>query len=497
MKEAQDKKLLFRSAGGNRYILSRSKPQVLLLHPILYYLIELCEKGADLEDWMMNHGEGDGNGVTIGENIRASKREVEYYYRFYLFLRDNQYFRDIKKINMGSDRFSPEIIKKQLANTQQITFEVTDRCNLRCRYCGFGELYSGYDRRGHKDLGIKIAKKLFDYVFELMESSLNTRILKRVPVSFYGGEPLLNMPFIAEMVRYARNKKPLHNEFYFSMTTNGLLLDRYMDFLVNHNFQLLISLDGNEIHNVYRRFPDGTPSYRVVFQNIRALMNRYPDYFDRSVNFNSVLHNKNSQEEVVEYFQKNFNKEPLIAEMTWVDLHPKKNTEFREIYRRSRMPGTKGLKSFLHTHTGFFFDKYDKLLYPRENSISVSTGTCDPFWKKIFVTVDGKVMPCERIGQGHTSGIVDEDHVEIDFKKTADKYNSLYRKMSRICNHCYGSDRCLKCIFTSPALVEAEKPRCDEFMNYKNFKKHLSQSISIMEQDPRLYSSLMKDTQAG
>lgn len=32
----------------------------------------------------------------------------------------------------------------------------------------------------------------------------------------------------------------------FTMTTNGILLDRYLDFLVQHDFQLLISLDGNE-----------------------------------------------------------------------------------------------------------------------------------------------------------------------------------------------------------------------------------------------------------
>ncbi|MBQ8959313.1 MAG: hypothetical protein IJ057_13575 [Bacteroidales bacterium] len=32
-----------------------------------------------------------------------------------------------------------------MANTPQITFEVTDACNLCCEYCAYGKLYAGYD----------------------------------------------------------------------------------------------------------------------------------------------------------------------------------------------------------------------------------------------------------------------------------------------------------------------------------------------------------------
>lgn len=42
------------------------------------------------------------------------------------------------------------------------------------------------------------------------------------------------------------------------MTTNGILLDRYMDFLVKHEVSLLISLDGNSVHNQLRVDKKGT-----------------------------------------------------------------------------------------------------------------------------------------------------------------------------------------------------------------------------------------------
>ena len=32
-------------------------------------------------------------------------------------------------------------IEKQFANIRNIVFEVTDSCNLKCAYCGYGDLY--------------------------------------------------------------------------------------------------------------------------------------------------------------------------------------------------------------------------------------------------------------------------------------------------------------------------------------------------------------------
>jgi uncharacterized protein len=47
-----------------------------------------------------------------------------------------------------------EDIIYQLANLKQITFEVTDVCNLKCTYCGYGEFYNDYDKREFSNLPI-------------------------------------------------------------------------------------------------------------------------------------------------------------------------------------------------------------------------------------------------------------------------------------------------------------------------------------------------------
>ena len=34
-----------------------------------------------------------------------------------------------------------------LQHLPQIIFEVTDACNLRCKYCAYADMYEGYDER--------------------------------------------------------------------------------------------------------------------------------------------------------------------------------------------------------------------------------------------------------------------------------------------------------------------------------------------------------------
>lgn len=38
-------------------------------------------------------------------------------------------------------------ILEYFTNTPQITFEITECCNLRCLYCGYGKLYTDKDPR--------------------------------------------------------------------------------------------------------------------------------------------------------------------------------------------------------------------------------------------------------------------------------------------------------------------------------------------------------------
>ena len=118
-----------------------------------------------------------------------------------------------------------EDVKRSLSNSPQLTFEITDACNLRCEYCGYGKSYSDYDERKSTRLSPQRAKVLLDYLSSLWGSELNISHNQNVYISFYGGEPLMNVPFIKEIVSYIEEPDCPSRSFTFNITTNGILLD--------------------------------------------------------------------------------------------------------------------------------------------------------------------------------------------------------------------------------------------------------------------------------
>lgn len=59
--------------------------------------------------------------------------------------------------------------------------------------------------------------------------------------------------------------------FQYNMTTNAMLLDRYMDYLKEKQVHLLISIDGNKENHSYRITKTGKNSFDTVYSNILKL----------------------------------------------------------------------------------------------------------------------------------------------------------------------------------------------------------------------------------
>ena len=304
----------------------------------------------------------------------------------------------------------------QLSNLRQITFEVTDACNLNCRYCAYGEFYNDYAPRENKMMPLSVAYTLIDYLAALWSSSQNMSANRNVYISFYGGEPLLNMTFIESVVSYIKNRQYPHRSFIFTITTNALLLHRYLDYLVEHDFNLHVSLDGNEYNTSYRVDKAGNEVFKKITENVDFVQKKYPEYFEKKVSFAAVLHNRNSVGDIYDFFKKRYHKIPTIAQLNNMGIRPDKLELFRTTYRNSYeslheaenyevieddmfiKSGTyRNLTTFLHQYSDCVYRDYTNLLLGKPKK-TIPTGTCLPFGKKMFVTVNGKILPCERIG---------------------------------------------------------------------------------------------------
>lgn len=146
-------------------------------------------------------------------------------------------------------------------------------CNLRCGYCYYLEkqtLYPSADSFRMSDAVLE--RFICDYL-----AAVNT---PEVVFAWQGGEPLLmGLPFFERVVelqqKYAGGAR-ISN----ALQTNCTLLNHdWCAFFKQHNFLIGASIDGPPaIHNRYRRYPDGSPSFDDVVRGVRLLLEHQVDF---------------------------------------------------------------------------------------------------------------------------------------------------------------------------------------------------------------------------
>lgn len=493
------------SRAGNNYLLSNSAKEMMLIHPILGFIIEKYRKNTDLSSWLDLGKEV----VDIGRNLIATRNELEYYYNYFQFLEANGYFETVKKRCLHDKQMSPEMAESYFSNADRMSLEVTENCNLACTYCGLGELYHQDVERTGKNLSFKTAQNLIDYFNEKQKSKKSGRAFKDLTFSFYGGEPLLNFPLIQQLVRYIKTLDWKTCQVKFQVTTNGILLNRYREFLVENDFTIVVSMDGNKYHNSYRVGKDGSQSFDAVSSAIDALIKEHPDFFESKVKFNTVIHSKNNPVEAIEFFEKLYRKKPSLISLTSKGVNPDQADLFNQIspsgigktqttsVNSGEQDPEVSLKQLskidiyqvLLAYSVNINNNYSQLLRERKSRININTGTCNPFKQKIFCTAAGYLLPCEKISPQYALGKVDDEKVLLDFRIMAEKYKEWYKHLSQLCDRCYKGKNCSKCMFFIE--FDADPPSCDEFYDSEAYHSFLKNIISALEKNPDHYTELL------
>ena len=431
--------------------------------------------------------------------------EKKYYKEKYLFLKSNGFFSQINYQNDISNFLTENTVLELIKNLNQIVFEVTDKCNLHCTYCAYGELYNDYDKRDDKMMPFKIIQNTIDYLKPILSQTNDI-----LYVSFYGGEPLLNMDVIKMAVEYLK-KSDLNRKICYTMTTNGILLDKYIDFLSENKFKILVSIDGDYNHNSYRVFHSGKSSFDKLFTNLKLIKEKYPQYFVDNIEFNTVLHNRNSIEGAHHFLYKEFGKVTTIAPLDNSGIIPEKLDQFKKMYHDigtelahiedkeslinqqiAKNPIVNDVALFLKTlikYTDYEF--YEDILAQENLSNKIPTGTCFPFQKKMFITVNGKILACERIDQKYTLGNVNMEKVEIDYVEITQKYNDYFSKIKSQCVLCYKYETCTQCLFQIDDFLQQYK--CPNFFNKERFSNYLARIISSIEETPTIITKIIKE----
>ncbi len=403
-------------------------------------------------------------------------------------------------------------IRYQLQNLRQLVFEVTDKCNLNCKYCTYSDLYNkAYDQRDGKDMPFHKVKLIIDYVFNLWKDNYSNGADREVTISFYGGEPLINITLIKQIIDYINNLEKVGRHFFYAMTTNAMLLDKYMDYLVEKEFQLLISLDGNEFAQSYRVDHTGKNSFEKVFQNVKLLQKTYPDYFQKKINFHSVLHNRNNVESIYQFIKKKFGKIPLIMPLNDSGICEEKKEEFKKMYQHPaisinqskkceiieselmiKAPRVSELANYIQYQSKNVFNSYNDLFINNDKLDPPPTGTCIPFSKKMFITVNGKILPCERIDHHFSLGQILDNQILLNEEYVANQHNFYVSKYIKQCTNCATNRFCMQCVYQIDD-IQRESTRCLNFLSPKELEQKNKNIFTYLQEYPHYYKRILEE----
>lgn len=272
-----------------------------------------------------------------------------------------------------------------------IVINITESCNLRCRYC------SRYKEHYNKD------KVISDSIlYTILEKAVNhSNILgEKVVVQFHGGEPLLFFNKIKNIVKELSNED--RSQLDLRVQTNGTLLNEYiLEFCRKYNIHIGISIDGPpEINAINRKFASGEPIENILKDNLLKIKK----YIHRNhISCLSVLSqaNVNDAEKIMTYISENG-----IDDVSILPIYP----DFTNCINTSDhiIPRTEKMVSFSSKVFDIWINRlkneqfisipnfqiwFWNLLGKNANYITNNT-SCGVAQTMVFIDTDGNIYPC-------------------------------------------------------------------------------------------------------
>lgn len=166
------------------------------------------------------------------------------------------------------------------SNLDWVILKISQVCNLNCSYC---YVYNRGDQSWKsrpKYISIEIVDILADRIME----HCHNNALNHFTIEFHGGEPLtIGIEKFSDIVKLLKSKCS-SIDLRMVIQTNGLLLnEEWVDFFIENNIGIGISLDGpphiNDINRVDHKGKGSTESLLNVIQSLKSNL-RIGDKFD-------------------------------------------------------------------------------------------------------------------------------------------------------------------------------------------------------------------------
>jgi len=447
------------NTGYKSYVYDTGTNKILNCDALTYDLLQnLFNKDMvpAIDNFIKEHGEN-----CFVETVSMLERSIENQNLFGLY--------EVTNFDLLPEK--KELIESSSTSCEELGLEITEGCNLRCRYCVYNNENKENRNHGFRQMTREIALKAIDF---LAKNSLKS---KSVALGFYGGEPLLNFPIIKESVLYAQSifkDRPL----LFTLTTNGTqITPEIARFFAENELDVKVSIDGPEdVHNRYRKYTTGDGTFIDAKNGLYNLYKEYGDSFAKKINLHLVYTPPYTEEEIIRRTE-------LWKELDWLPTDIRANLVY---YSGPRIPGVehkegKGLLQWA------FEDYFSKTLNTQnplkphpfsksiiEHNLAILSqrpiynniikkfpmhACCIPTKKRIFVTVEGDIRVCEKMPL--SAPAIGNLEKGIDYDLLYHIYLETYKEMTlSLCKKCWAINICDSCFidaFDSEGLSREKK----------------------------------------
>ncbi len=316
-------------------------------------------------------------------------------------------------------------------SVKALCLNVAHLCNMRCQYC-----FASQGNFGQKPalMTYEVGQQALDF---LVKESCGVRNLE---VDFFGGEPLLNFTVVKELVNYARSiEKQTDKIFNFTLTTNGLLLDKeIMDFLIQENISVILSLDGRkEINDQNRLLTTGKGSYEIIVPKFKQIVAKNPiSYYIRGTFTRQNLNFSQDLAHMVDLGFKNLSLEPAVGAGDDFAIKAEDLPQVLKEYERL----TNKLWAYYQAGQEIHFFHYNLNLQKGPCLAKRQTG-CGAGVEYVVITPEGDIYPCHQfVGEEeYYMGKVSEMSINSEIKNIFAQ-NTLVDKAE--CLKCWARNFC-------------------------------------------------------
>ncbi len=388
----------------------------------------------------------------------------------------------------------------------ELLLDVTHSCNFRCSYCAYSGQYNDSRKHSSVNMSTRIAIKAVDLYFSYLEEGCQYNPLREPTIAFYGGEPLLNFHLIEQVVRYAQRKYSDIYDLHFTTTTNGSLLsEEIIDFLLENEFMILISLDGPKSeHDRCRVYRNGKGTFDTVIRNIERLVQRAEEFGlpngTGRIYAMPTYDPKTDLRKVRKFFDDESPIKPIFVNPVrpygteyYSQFSSEEKQNFDNMIEEERKEYFTIVVGRNHHHQPNFLEQlfsvpimmaYYRTLFA-ETPLTKYSGTCIPGFK-MHVDTKGLIRPCERCPQ---SIIIGEVNHGLDWTRIAEVI-AIFKKHSLAnCSECPIGHSCSNCI-ASLGLEGALDPCLDAKSNFIN---NLSLAMYIHSMNPDYFQSRVEE----